>query len=187
MQSAFVVHAATHAPAPEALGAQAMPLGQSAFVMQPHPDIEPGPGPGLGCALWQTLPPAPLVQSALVVQPHVPKLHTEPFPLPAQSALEVQPHVLHVALQAPPQGFLAQSALVTQPTHRPVVVLQAGLPALPVQSALEAHARMHAPIEPPTNPGLLVVHTKPAGQSAFDEQPHAGGPEQPPAPIPSHM
>ena len=113
---------------------------------------------------------SPAGQSVLVVQPHLPPVHTEPFPLPAQSALEVQPHVLDVVLQAPPEGFLAQSALVTQGTHRPVVVLQAGPLALPVQSALEAHARIHAPIE--LTP--VVAHTKPAGQSAFDEQPHAG-------------
>jgi hypothetical protein len=103
-------------------------------------------------SLRQTLPPAPLVQSALEVQPHVDvaPLHTGPFPLPAQSAL------------------------VTQPTHRPVVVLQAGPPALPVQSALEAHARMHPPPKPAAGFRPLVVHKKPVGQSAFDEQPHAG-------------
>lgn len=157
VQSAFVVHAATHAPAPGELvrGAQAIPLGQSAFLVQPHIAIGPGPGPGWGPTIWQTLPPAPLVQSALVMQPHATPTHTEPFPL------------------------AAQSVPVTQPTHRPVVVLQAGPPALPVQSALEAHARMHAP----------VAHTKPAGQSAFDEQPHAAG-EQPHEqlviPSPSH-
>jgi hypothetical protein len=71
-------------------------------------------------------------------------------------------------------GLLAQSALVTQPTHRPVVVLQAGPRKLPAQSALEAHARMHAPLKPPGILGPPVGHTKPAGQSAFDEQPHAG-------------
>ena len=124
------------------------------------------------------------MQSALVVQPQAPPneppraTHTEPLPLPAQSALEVQPHVLDVALQAPPLGFLVQSALVTQPTHRPVVVLQTGpTPALPGQSALEAHARMHTPLEP--TPGIPVVHARPAGQSALDEQPHAG-----PQPVP---
>jgi hypothetical protein len=147
-QSAFVVHAGTHAPGPrDPREAQAIPLGQSAFLVQPHIDIGPGPGPGAGGTLWQTLPPAPLVQSALVMQPHATPMHTEPFPL------------------------AAQSAPVTQLTHRPVVVLQAGPPALPVQSAFEAHARMHAPLEP-----AAVAHTKPAGQSAFDEQPHAGGP-----------
>ena len=88
-------------------------------------------------------------------------MHTEPFPL------------------------AAQSAPVTQPTHRPVVVLQAGPLALPVQSALEAHARIHAPIE--LTP--VVAHAKPAGQSAFDEQPHAGmgqPHEQLVIPSPSH-
>ena len=174
MQSAFVVHAGTHSPPPPGLvpgarGAQAIPLGQSAFLVQPHIAIGPGPGPGAGPIAWQTLPPAPLVQSALVMQPHRPPrtpVHTEPFPL------------------------AAQSALVAQPTHRPVVVLQAGPPALPVQSALEAHARMHAPLEPAA--GLrppVVAHTKPAGQSAFDEQPHAVGlqpSEQLVCPSPSH-
>jgi hypothetical protein len=169
VQSAFVVHTATHAPEPGELvrGAQAIPLGQSAFLVQPHIAIGPGPGPGAGPTIWQTLPPAPLVQSALVMQPHATPMHTEPFPL------------------------AAQSVPVTQPTHRPVVVLQAGPPALPVQSALEAHARMHAPLEPAagTRPPVAVAHTKPAGQSAFDEQPHAAG-EQPHEqlviPSPSH-
>ena len=164
MQSAFVVHAATHAPGHRfpghGAGAQAIPLGQSAIVVQPQ--IKPGPGRGPTCGTpWQTVPPAPLVQSALVVQPHVPPLHTEPFAL------------------------AAQSALVTQPTHSPVVVLQVGPPALPAQSALEAHARMHAPLRP-GDCGFRPAHTKPAGQSAFDEQPHVGGPEQPPASTPSH-
>jgi hypothetical protein len=147
---------------PRARGAQAIPLGQSAFAVQPH--IEPGPGLG-GPSNWQTLPPAPLVQSELVMQLHVPPVHTEPFPL------------------------AAQSAPVTQPTHRPVVVLQAGPPALPVQSALEAHARMHPPPKPAAGFRPTVVHAKPAGQSPFDEQPHAGGlqpHEQSVIPSPSH-
>ena len=158
-QSAFVVHAAMHELVSPSLGAQVIPLGQSAFDEQPH--FEP---------VWQTLPPAPLVQSALVVQPHVPPLHTEPLPLAAQSALEAQPHVpnvLDVVLQAPPEGLLAQSARVTQTTHIPLVVLQAGRPKGNVQSALEAHARMHTPLRPANG-----LHMKPAGQSAFDEQPH---------------
>jgi hypothetical protein len=48
-----------------------------------------------------------------------------------------------------PAGLVAQSALVAQRTHRPLVVSQAGPKMLPAQSALAAQAFTHPP---PTGP-----------------------------------
>ena len=79
----------------------------------------------------------------LVVQPHVPPLHTEPFPLPAQSAAAVHSQVFVEVLQLDPAGLAAQSAFVRQPTHTPVAVSHADPDVLPAQSELLVQAFEH--------------------------------------------
>jgi hypothetical protein len=95
-------------------------------------------------------------------------LQTRPQPF-AQSALVVHPVHLgwqkfEVVLQAAPAGLPVQSPSDTQPTQRPVDVLQT-VTFPPAQSEFDVQATSHA------NPRQI----SPAGQSALVAQPHAIG------------
>jgi hypothetical protein len=124
---------------------------------------------------------SPAGQSVLEEQPHelVVVLQAVPRELPAQSAAAVHPQVFVEVLQRDPAGLAAQSAFVTQPTHRPVAVLQAGPDVLPAQSEFDVQAGSQK------GKGLLPAsrQVSPDGQSAFLVQPHVpkgimgGGPD----------
>jgi hypothetical protein len=189
VQSALVAQAGMHVLVPGALGEQARPAGQSVLVTQPHVDATPGIG---GWTLWHTLPPAPLVQLAFVVQPQVfvVVLQTDPLPLAAQPVFEVQPQVFVVVLHTLPWGLVVQSTLVTQPTQSPVDVSQVGAPPWLrgplwlLQSAFVAQAAMHC-CAPPGPAGPTGGQTKPIGQSVLAAQPHTKG--EPGGPRASHI
>jgi hypothetical protein len=102
-------------------------------------------------------------------QPHelVVVLQAVPRALPAQPAVAVHPQVFVEVLQLDPAGLAVQSAFVTQPTHRPVAVLQAGPDVLPAQSEFDVQAGSHEGVGPPLSPQV-----SPDGQSAFVLQPH---------------
>jgi hypothetical protein len=127
---------------------------------------------------------SPAGQSVLEEQPHecVVVLHAVPRELPAQSAAAVHPQVFvepadvfdgKKVLQRDPAGLAAQSAFVTQPTHRPVAVLQAVPDVLPAQSEFDVQAGSHEEGLP-----FASEQASPDGQSAFVVQPQLsiGGP-----------
>jgi hypothetical protein len=89
----------------------------------------------------------------------------------AQSASAVHQQVC-AELQLDPAGLAAQSAFVTQPTHRPVAVSHADPDVLPAQSELLVQAFEH--LAPTSGPSLR--HTWPPAQSAFVLQPHVEDP-----------
>ena len=112
---------------------------------------------------------SPAGQSVLEEQPQEP-LQAVPRGLPAQSAAAVHPQVFVEVLQRDPTGLAAQSAFATQPTHRPVAVLQAGPDVLPTQSEFDLQAGSggsHKKGLPPLSPQI-----SPDGQSAVVVQPH---------------
>jgi hypothetical protein len=94
-------------------------------------------------------------------------LQAAPLALAAQSALAAHPQVFEVVLHTAPSVLVAQSLLVTQVTHSPLLVSQAGRAGLPEQSALVAQALMQDPV-----PGKRCMHTDPVGQSLLVAQPH---------------
>jgi hypothetical protein len=106
---------------------------------------------------------SPAGQSALEKQPHelLVVLQAVPRELPAQSAAAVHLQVFVEVLQLDPAALAAQSAFVTQPTHRPVAVLQAGANMIPTQSEFDVQAGSHEPAQ-----------ISPDGQSAFVAQRH---------------
>ena len=110
---------------------------------------------------------SPAGQSVLEEQPQEP-LQAVPRGLPAQSAAAVHPQVFVEVLQLDPAGLAAQSAFVTQPTHRPVAVLQAGPDAVPTQSEFDVQAGSHENRLKPAS----GVQMSPDGQSAGVVQLH---------------
>jgi hypothetical protein len=126
---------------------------QSEFDVQAASHVDP----------WQF---SPAGQSALVEQPHV-VLHTLPPVDVAQSAGPVHQHTFVVVSQVAPERLAAQSALVVQLTHWPVVVLHAGANGRPAQSALLAQALMHWL-------RYSSSHTRPLAQSIVAEQLQTG-------------
>ena len=88
--------------------------------------------------------------------------HVGPADDAAQSAFVWQPQFSIVVLHHAPRGFVAQSALVTHPTHTDICVLHTA----PVeQSALVVHLRWHRCHK------VLQASWAAAGQSALVEQP----------------
>jgi hypothetical protein len=108
-------------------------------------------------------------------QPHelVVVLQAVPRALPAQPAVAVHPQVFVEVMQLDPAGLAVQSAFVTQSTHRPVAVLQAGPDVLPTQSEFDVQAGSHEEGLP-----FAGEQASPDGQSAFVVQLHfsIGGP-----------
>jgi hypothetical protein len=142
-QSAFVAQP-THRPvAVLQAGPDVLPV-QSEFDVQAGSHEEGGRPPGFGQI-------SPDGQSAFIVQTHLPvgvpgnkeMEHTLPPGEAAQPAAAVHPQVFVEVSQIDPAGLAAQSAFVTQPTHRPLALSHADPDVLPAQSELLVQAFEH--------------------------------------------
>jgi hypothetical protein len=137
-QSEFDVQAGSHETRPPPVSGQISPDGQSAFVVQPHHPMGGMTGGMGGPSGPEDDPP----EDDPPDDPDGPK-HTLPPGEAAQSAAAVHSQVFVEVLQLDPLGLAAQSAFVTQPTHRPVALSHADPDGLPAQSELLVQAFEH--------------------------------------------
>jgi hypothetical protein len=116
VQSPFDRHSTQTSVVVSQKGPAAGPVQSLLSTHSTHSDV---------CVLHTGAGALPCAQSALVVHLGWHPAEGLQASLAGQSAPDEHPQLFLNASQAPPAGLPAQSALVTQPTQRPVDVLQA--------------------------------------------------------------